>query len=64
VRKEVNMKRKTLGVVRATLLLVLSRLEDTDPDRTHTQTLINLVEKTKELARLAHKLPIHTDHTA
>jgi hypothetical protein len=58
------MKRKTLGVVRATLLLVLSRLEDTDPDRTHTQTLISLVEKTKELARLTHKLPIHTDHTA
>jgi len=58
------MKRKTLGVVRATLLLVLSRLGDTDPDRTHTQTLINLVEKTKELARLAHKLPVHTDHTA
>jgi hypothetical protein len=64
VRKEANMKRKTLGVVRATLLLVLSRLDDTDPDRTHTQTLINLVEKTKELARLTRKLPVHTDHTA
>jgi len=58
------MKRKTLGVVRATLLLVLSRLDDTDPDRTHTQTLINLVEKTKELVQLTRKLPVHTDHTA
>jgi hypothetical protein len=58
------MKRRTLGVVRATLLLVLSRLDDTDPDRAHTQTLINLAEKTKELAQLARKLPIYTDHTA
>jgi hypothetical protein len=58
------MKRKTLGVVRATLILILSRLDDTDPDRTHTRTLINLVEKTRELARLAHRLPVHTDHTA
>jgi hypothetical protein len=58
------MKRKTLRVVRATLLLVLSRLVNTDPDRTHTQVLVNLVEKTKELVRLTRKLPVHTDHTA
>jgi len=58
------MKRKTLGVLRATLLLVLSRLEHTNPDQTQIQTLVGLLEQTKELARLARRLPARTDHRA
>jgi len=58
------MKRKTLGVLRAALLLVLSRLERTNPDQTQTQTLVGLLEQTKELARLARRLPTRTDHSA
>ena len=58
------MKRKTLGVLRATLLLVLSRLEHTNPDQTQIQTLVGLLEQTKERARLARRLPARTDHRA
>ena len=58
------MKRKTLGAVRATLLLVLSRLDSANLRQVHTPTLIRLVEKTGELARLVRRLPTRTDHRA
>ncbi|GAA6762573.1 hypothetical protein CSW14_07050 [Thermus scotoductus] len=57
-------KREALTVVYRTLLLTLHRLHQADPDKTQTAVLVALADKTRELARLTHQVPVRTENRA